>query len=476
MVVGDAIGTWRVACVAEPSPRATRASLARGVDRAGLQVLHTPEPGDRERVRQAALSLLTLAHPNVLRVLEVTQVDGDVALVVEPAPRASLVRWIQTAPHDLGETLRVFRGLIAGLQAIHDISVVHRAVEPARVRLGRSPLGRITAKLDDVLVGQVSLGETSGDGGPTTLARYSPPEAFDPASASGPRGDLFSAGCVLYEMLTSRPAFDSAERIAIYEAMVRARYVPAVRHRPDLPEVVSELLDDLLQPDVSTRVQSAHALLDRVDSGLMARWISRATTLPVDPTDVPALAWLSADSDLTDDNPALPAAEGPQQPDGPSPARPPNLSLPSALLEELSRVATGETPESAPAKIRPFTSVAAPSDLDPWDPLSEDAPRAPEPKAASALGAASELEAAAALEAAVAPTVVAADVPDLPDLPEPSAVVRPKARSTSGSSSGARRRKAGLSRAVLMTWAVLFTACAIAGVLAFVVVLLVLFT
>ena len=142
-----------------------------------------------------------VTHPNVCRVHDVGEVDGQHFLTMEYVDGedlASLLRRIGHLPRDKG--LEIARQICAGLAAAHARGVLHRDLKPSNVMID----GRGRARLTDFGLA-ITTGEPSGGPIAGTPAYMAPEQrAGEPVTV---RSDLYALGLVLFELFTGRPAF-----------------------------------------------------------------------------------------------------------------------------------------------------------------------------------------------------------------------------------------------------------------------------
>ncbi len=169
-----------------------------------------------------------VAHPNVCRVYDIGEVDGEHFLsmeYVDGEDLASLLKRIGRLPPD--KALDLSRQLCAGLAAAHDRGILHRDLKPANVMVD----GRGRARIMDFGLA-VAGGEGAGEGETSGTPAYMAPEQFA-GKAATVRSDLYALGLVLYELSTGRRAFD-AITIAAYRK----------KHAEETPTRPSEVLPD----------------------------------------------------------------------------------------------------------------------------------------------------------------------------------------------------------------------------------------
>ena len=180
-----------------------------GVDRA-IKVMRPKIVRNQEarlRFLNEARVMATLAHPNVVRVVD-AQLEGDTPyLVMELVPGGSLDLHVQHAKQiHPGLAIRLVRDLLAGLGAAHEKGVVHRDVKPQNVLLTLDGKAKVTdfgvAHVSDGHHGLTRTGTSLG-----TLAYLAPEQRVD-ASSADHRADIFAAGATLYHLVSGREPFD----------------------------------------------------------------------------------------------------------------------------------------------------------------------------------------------------------------------------------------------------------------------------
>ena len=160
---------------------------------------------DRDRLERFYAEVRTarqVSHPNVCRVYDVGEVDGQHFLsmeYVDGEDLASLLKRIGHLPAD--KALEISRELCAGLAAAHERGVLHRDLKPSNVMIDGRGRARITDFGLAVAAGDVIEGEVSG------TPAYMAPEQLAGKGASV-RSDVYTLGLVLYELYTGRKAFD----------------------------------------------------------------------------------------------------------------------------------------------------------------------------------------------------------------------------------------------------------------------------
>jgi serine/threonine protein kinase len=223
-----------------------------------IKVLPEEFARDTERVarfqREAKL-LASLNHPNIAAIHGLEEANNTHFLVLELVEGQTLAERIQTGPIDVEGALKLGLQIAEALEAAHEKGVIHRDLKPANIKV--TPDGKV--KVLDFGLAKVFAGEqdqVSLSNSPTlsdmatqqglilgTAAYMSPEQAR--GKPVDKRTDVWAFGCVLYEMLTGKAAFQGEDVTEILAAVVKSGVnldrLPANIH-PRITEVLSRCL------------------------------------------------------------------------------------------------------------------------------------------------------------------------------------------------------------------------------------------
>lgn len=215
------------------------------------------------RFRKEAKAAAGLNHPGIVAVYD----SGE-----EPAPYIVMElvsgHTLRELIHDgdrlpLDRALEIGAGILAALDYSHQRGIVHRDIKPANVM--------ITNK-GDVKVMDFGIARAMDDLGATLTntwnvvgtAQYLSPEQALGEIADAPT-DIYSTGCLLFELLTGRPPFTGETPVSIAYQHVSGVLTPARQLQPDLPESVEVLLTVALAKKPEDRYESASAMLEDIN-------------------------------------------------------------------------------------------------------------------------------------------------------------------------------------------------------------------
>jgi len=224
----------------------------------------------RARLWREARSLARVSHPGVCQVFEVLEGGNDLFLVLEFLDGQSLAERIAGGAIPTPEAVNIERQILAALQALHDLGIVHRDLKHSNVFLTRHGV-----KLLDFGLARSTLQEGPGESDPLQTATLltasgmimGTPHYMAPEQArgeiAGPSADIFAAGGILYELLSGKRPFDGVSSVDVLYAVLHHDPPPLTGSR----EI--EALDQALRVAIAKRAEhrysSAHKMLDALN-------------------------------------------------------------------------------------------------------------------------------------------------------------------------------------------------------------------
>ncbi len=234
-------------------------------ERYALKHLTISSSAIRERMMREGRVQQSIEHPNVIRMYEVLEVEGSPALRMEFVDGPSLEQALGRYRLTMGDAETLFQGVLAGVAAAHVAGLVHRDLKPANVLLSRTRDGFVP-KLTDFGLAKLTDGDGPGHIGQTRSGiamgtpSYMSPEQIRDARSVDRRADIWSLGCVLYELLTRQRAFPGDEALAIYNAIVDGEFIPVRRQLPDIPARLEQAIHGCLRVELEERIPDCDTL------------------------------------------------------------------------------------------------------------------------------------------------------------------------------------------------------------------------
>src|SRR5687768_14684718 len=238
-----------------------------------LKVLPDAVASDPERLarfQREAQVLASLNHPNIAHVYGLERTESGHALVMELVEGPTLADRIAQGPIPVDEALPYARQIAEALEAAHEQGIVHRDLKPANIKLRPDGVVKV---LDFGLAKVVEpAGVVSGRSMSPTITSPAMTQAgvilgtaayMSPEQAKGrgadKRSDVWALGCVIYEMLTGKRAFDGEDISDTLASILRGEPDWSALP-PQVPPAITALLKRMLEKDRRRRVADVAAV------------------------------------------------------------------------------------------------------------------------------------------------------------------------------------------------------------------------
>jgi eukaryotic-like serine/threonine-protein kinase len=269
-----------------------------------LKFLH-PELGRLDEVsrrfEREAEAAAKLDHPNIVQVTDFGRTaDGMLFLVMELLHGRSLTAAIRPegvgTPLPFERALHIERQILRALEHAHSVGIVHRDLKPDNVMLITRDGEHDLVKLLDFGIAKIQLPEgtppPSGEALTQAGMVFGTPEYLSPEQAMGEeadrRADLYSAGIVLYEMLTGRRPFQSESKVAVVSMHLTQKAMPVTQAAPhaEIPHWIESVVERAMAKKRDERFASAQEFLQALDGSSQSTVDSQQLRLPVSPSPI----------------------------------------------------------------------------------------------------------------------------------------------------------------------------------------------
>ena len=219
------------------------------------------------RLRREASAASALEHPNIVKFVTLVEHEGAPHIVMEYLEGQTLKQVLSGKRRlDVEDTLHVATQVAEALACAHEKGIVHRDLKPGNILLTYSAQVKLLdfgiAKMLEIAPGQGSSpaerltksGEILGTKG------YMAPEQARGETVDA-RADVFSFGCVLYQMLSGKSAFSGHNAVDRYVAIISEDPPPLKEQEPSVPDALDELEHRALSKDPDDRPSSMEEVL-----------------------------------------------------------------------------------------------------------------------------------------------------------------------------------------------------------------------
>jgi hypothetical protein len=210
------------------------------------------QPENIERFKREGEALRDLNHPNIVKMLDMFEHDGQHYLVMDYIAGGDLSDLLKQGIIPLEQVLKLSIDLADALTRAHKLNIIHRDLKPANVLIGDDGVLQLT----DFGVAYVGSKDrvTETDAIIGTID-YLPPEAFD-GQIFDARGDIWAFGVMLFEMLAGKRPFKGQTLMKVIQAISTQPIPDLEALRSDAPIALVDLVYRMLERDPQTRIPS----------------------------------------------------------------------------------------------------------------------------------------------------------------------------------------------------------------------------
>src|SRR6202044_3992557 len=253
------------------------------------------DPELKQRMEREAKAISALQHANICTLYDIGTQDGTEFLVMEYLEGQTLAERLVKGALPVEQVLKIGIEIAQALEKAHQQGIIHRDLKPANIMLTKAG-----AKLMDFGLAKpgltkrelsiaantvgpftpstptVNLASLTAAASPLTQKgsivgtfQYMAPELLQGAEADA-RSDLFSFGCVLYEMITGCRAFEGKSQLSVFTSILERDPEPISVSQPLAPPTLERVVRACLAKDPADRFQSAH------DVAMDLRWLAES--------------------------------------------------------------------------------------------------------------------------------------------------------------------------------------------------------
>ena len=215
----------------------------------------------RRRFHDESQAVAMLSHPNIMAVYDVSR-GGDMDyIVMELIDGITLKQYMERRGKlNWPEALHFITQIMKGLSHAHSRGIIHRDIKPQNIMILRDG----TVKVTDFGIACLSNGSNPSNEAIGSVHYISPEQAKGDYTDN--RSDIYSAGVVLYEMLTSRLPFEGSDPVSVAIQHFSAVPLSPRELNPDVPEALEQICIKAMAPDRNKRYSTADEMLQDLEA------------------------------------------------------------------------------------------------------------------------------------------------------------------------------------------------------------------
>ncbi len=224
-----------------------------------LRALKTPHgiaSQSEKMLQESILQSKLLDHPNIVKLLTVDIIDRTLIMVMEYINGTDLEKLIDEQDHlKINIALKYFKQILSALNFAHKYKVIHRDIRPSNILINENDDIKITDFGTSKLLNEKQYATTKIGSPP-----YMAPEQFEGRAIFA--SDIYSTGCLFYEMITGFPPIIMANPMEIYKRAKSGKIIPLSKKIPTISSDLNWIIMKTLSPDLSKRYKKTIEVIE----------------------------------------------------------------------------------------------------------------------------------------------------------------------------------------------------------------------
>ncbi len=209
-----------------------------------------------ERFQREGEALRTLNHPNMVKMLDVVEDNGNHYLIMEYVASGDLNQLLKREQLSISRVINIALDIADALTRAHRLDIVHRDLKPGNVLIADDGTPRLTDFGVAHIAQKERVTETNAIVG---TIDYLPPEALD-SGQMDTRSDIWAFGVMLYEMIAGERPFTGDTIAQIVMQIITQPHTPLDEIRTDTPDALVDLVHRMLEKDPNLRISSVRII------------------------------------------------------------------------------------------------------------------------------------------------------------------------------------------------------------------------
>lgn len=221
-----------------------------------LKIPHGIASQSEKILQESILQSKLLDHPNIVKLLTVDIIDRTLIMVMEYINGTDLEKLIDEQDHlKINIALKYFKQILSALNFAHKYKVIHRDIRPSNILINKNDDIKITDFGTSKLLNEKQYATTKIGSPP-----YMAPEQFEGRAIFA--SDIYSTGCLFYEMITGFPPIIMANPMEIYKRAKSGKIIPLSKKIPTISSDLNWIIMKTLSPDLSKRYKKTIEVIE----------------------------------------------------------------------------------------------------------------------------------------------------------------------------------------------------------------------
>lgn len=234
-----------------------------------------------------------LRHPNIVHVSDVLDVDGAPVLLMDFVDGPTMKQWLSGNQPSVSQAIFLFTKIVEGMAHAHAHGMIHRDLKPDNIMLEPDPAGWIPKLMDFGLAKLLDNGQSLGNtraGATMGTPEFMSPEQVRDSADVDERADIFSLGCIFYQLLTGKSPFRSEDIVGTFNAITKEDPPKPSTIESAIPAAIDSLVLHMLAKDRDDRPSDCNFIIQTLNE--IVPTLDEAPAGPPstsnDPTGLPA--------------------------------------------------------------------------------------------------------------------------------------------------------------------------------------------
>jgi serine/threonine protein kinase len=234
-----------------------------------------------------------LRHPNIVHVSDVLDVDGAPVLLMDFIDGPTMKEWLSENRPSLSQSIFLFGKILDGMAHAHAHGMIHRDLKPDNIMMAPGPKGWMPKLMDFGLAKLLDDGHSAGNtraGATMGTPEFMSPEQVRDSADVDERADIFSLGCIFYQLLTGTSPFRADDIVGVFNAITKEDPPNPSTIVSTIPLALDSLVLHMLAKERDDRPHDCNSIIQAINE--IASTLDDAPAAPPsapdDPTGLPS--------------------------------------------------------------------------------------------------------------------------------------------------------------------------------------------